>query len=190
MSNPMQRQLSQKKQVKSALERIDQIEEDIPQIVLGVNDALLELRGELRNRISPLAQITEALTEILGSDIVDAKIKEIDQRKTMARVETAKKNLEDGLAKGTVVKADAISDKSLIVGRETDKDGQVIFPGRAQLTFDKVAPEFQDKLLGQGVGFQVDTQTGGKFEVVEVYDVVTPPPAQPSSAPATETVEA
>lgn len=169
MSNSMQRQLSQKKQVKSALERIDQLEQDIPQIVMGVNEAIM---GQ-RQATGELAQVVEALTEIIGSGNVDSKIKEIQERKTLARVEQAKKNLEDGLEKGTVVKADAISDKSLVVGRETDKDGNVVFPGRAQVTFDQIAPEFQDKLLGQGAGFAVETKAGGKFEVVEVYDVIT-----------------
>jgi hypothetical protein len=181
MSNPVQRQLSQKKQVKSALERIDQLEQDIPQIVMGVNQAIVSQRTGL----GELAAVVEAVTEILGASTVDAKIKEINERKVNAKLDAAKKALEEGLANGEIVKADAVSDKSLIVGKEYDKDGNVLAPGRAQITFDGIMPEFQDKLLGQGAGFQVETKNGGKFEVVEVYDVVAKPvTAEPAPADA------
>jgi hypothetical protein len=164
-------QVSQKKAVKSALERIDQLEQDLPKIVMGVNEAVM---GQRRG-LGELASVVEALTEILGAGTVDAKIKEINERKVQAQLDKAKAALDEGLAKGDLVKADAVSDKSLIVGREYDKDGNVLPPGRAQITFDGIMPEFQDKLLGQGPGFTVETKNGGKFEVVEVYDVLATP---------------
>jgi hypothetical protein len=167
MSNVMQRQ-SHRKQVKSALERIDVLEETLPQVVAGVNQAL----NQQGQRMEQLASILEAVVELLGTSTVDAKIKEISDKKTLQNLERAKKALEDALAKGEVVKTDKISEKSLVVGREVDKDGNPVFPGRVQLAYHSIKTEFQEKLKGNGVGFVVETANGSKFEVLEVYDVV------------------
>ncbi len=184
MSNNLQRNLSQRKQVRSALERIDGLEQELPRIVLAINEAL-EGAGQ---RVGQLANIVEAVVELFGADTVDAKIKEIADRKITANLERAKQALADGLEKGDLLKADAIGEKALVVGRELDKDGNVVFPGRVQLTFAGIKPEFQEKLKGQGVGTIIETPAGGKFEVLEVYDVVekAPPAAEaaPTEAPA------
>lgn len=171
MSTPNPKRLSQGKQVKSALERIDSLEQELPRIVMAVNEALV---GQ-NEKSGQLANIVEAVVELFGAATVDAKIKEISDRKTMANLEAAKAKLTEAIQKGDVVKADAISDKSLVVGKEYDKDGNVLFPGRAQLQFGAIKQEFQDKLLGNGVGFTLETGNGGKFEVTEVYDVVEKP---------------
>lgn len=163
----MERQLSQRKQVKSALERIQFIEEELPRIVMGVNEALTGANQQQQR----LAAIIEAMAELVGNDAVDAKIKEISERKALQRLEDAKKALDAGLVSGDIVKADVVGEKSLLVGRETDTEGKDVFPGRVQLTFAGIKPEFQEKLKGQGVGTQIDTGTG-KFEVLEVYDVI------------------
>jgi hypothetical protein len=168
MSNGMERSVSQRKQVKSALERIDALEQEFPRVVMAVNEAF---SGQSQ-RVARLASVVEAVVELFGAEVVDAKIKEVSDRKTMDSLERAKAALEEGLAKGDLLKADAIGDASLIVGREFDKEGQAIFPGRVQLQFAGIKPEFQEQLRGQGVGFQVETPGEGKFEVVEIYEVV------------------
>jgi hypothetical protein len=181
MSNGMQRNLSQRKQVKSALERIEALEQTTNQIVMGVNEALNSQGG----RLEGVANIVEAVVELFGAEVVDAKIKEIADRKTLQNMENAKKALEAGVADGRLVKADAISEKSLVVGRETKADGEVIFPGRVQLTFNGIRPEFQEKLKGQAPGFTVETPAGGKFEVLEVYDIIEKAPEAPAAEAAT-----
>lgn len=168
MSTPNPKRLSQGNQVKSALERIDTLEQELPRIVMAVNEALV---GQ-NEKTGQLANIVEAVVELFGAETVDAKIKEISDRKTMAKLEDAKVKLTEAIQKGEVVKADVITDKSLVVGREFDGEGNVVFPGRAQLQFAGIKPEFQEKLLGAGVGTTLETGEGRKFEVTEVYDVI------------------
>jgi hypothetical protein len=178
MSNGLQK-VSQRKQVRSALERIEGLEQEMPRIVMAVNEALTG-QGQ---QVQQLASIVEAVVELFGSDTVDAKIKELADAKVTKNLANAKAALEKGLASGEVVLADAINDNSLVVGREFKADGEVVFPGRVQLQFRAIKPEFQEKLRGQGVGFTVETAGGGKFEVLEVYTVVEAAPA-PTETPA------
>jgi hypothetical protein len=168
---------SSKKQVRSALERIDAIEAELPKLIAGINEALMNED----NRRRQLAGIIEAIVEILGAETVDGKVKEISDRQTMARLEQAKAALVAGLEEGKVVKVVDISEQSLIVGRELDSKGEVIFPGQLQLTYTGVKPEYQEKLLGQAAGFVLQTDSG-TFEVLEVYDIVEPAPAPASEA--------
>lgn len=178
------RQISQRKQVRSALERIDTLEQDVPRIFQAVNEALTQSN----QRMSQLGKVLEAVVELFGSETVDAKIKEIDTRNVQAQADGARAALEAGVADGTLVSALDINDKSLIVGREIDADGNVVFPGRVQLMFSGIRPEFQEKLLLQGPGFVVETQNGGKFEVLEVYNVVEKAPVveEPAATAAVE----
>lgn len=181
MSNNIVKQISQRKQVKSAIERIDALEQELPRLVMGVNEAL----SNHAQRTAELASIVEAVVELFGSEVVDAKIKEISDRKVLANLDAAEKNLEKAKGAGEAVKADAIDSKSLIVGREFDKDGNVVFPGKAQLTYEAIKPEFQKKLLGQSAGFQVETPNGGKFEVLEVYKIIEKPAEKLADGPTT-----
>jgi hypothetical protein len=178
MSN-MQRQVSQRKQVKSALERIDTLEQDMQRLFGAVNNSSMMMS----QRMTELGAILEAVVEILDTKLVDQKIKEIADRKTLENLDRAKAAVAAGLASGELVKAMVIDEKSLIIGREIQTDGEIVFPGQVQLKFSQVKPEFQEKLKGQGVGFQIDTGSG-KFEVLEVLEVVEPvePPA-PVAAP-------
>jgi hypothetical protein len=176
MSNGLQR-VSQRKQVRSALERIDALEQELPRLGMAVDQAL-QVNGR---RLGELASVLEAVVELLGASTVDAKIKEVADSKTMANMERAKQALEDALAKGELVKSETVTEKSLVVGREIDKNGSPIFPGRVQLTYGGIRPEFQEKLKGQAAGFSVETPRGNKFEVLEVYEVVEKQPEQPAS---------
>lgn len=169
-TNPDEK-LTQRKQIKSALERIDDVEQELPRIVAAVNEVLA---GQ-NQRTAELAAILEAAVELLGAETVDAKVKEISERKVTQDLEKAQAALVAGLADGQLVKAEVIGEQTLVVGREFKEDGELVFPGRIQLTFAGIRAEFQAKLKGQGVGFTVETVDGGWFEVLEVYDVVEKP---------------
>ena len=188
MSNNPQKALSQKKQVKSALERIGELEGVLPQIIAGFNQALMQLE----QRLGEFGEAIDALVELAGGkDLVDSVIQS-------HRVARATANLNAALARGDLVKVEAVSEKSVIVGREFDKDGNLVPPGRVQLSFRGFKPEFREKLLGKGVGFVFDigaelaettgTPAGetvtGKFEVSEVYDRVEKAPENPGQVPA------
>lgn len=180
-----QPKLSQRKQIKSVVERVDTLEGDVQRIYEAVNQTITNSD----ERIRQLASLSEAYMELLGTEAVDAKLKEINERRQLESVERAKAVVVDGLTKGTLVKALVIGKDSIIAGREIDKDGQVVFPGFVQLKFAAVKPEFQEKLTGQGAGTMIETPTG-KFEVLEVFDPVEAKAeaATPAEVPAADTV--
>jgi hypothetical protein len=122
----------------------------------------------MNQRTNELGAITEAVVELFGAEVVDAKIKEIADRKTLENLDRAKAAVAAGVEKGELVKANAIGDKSLVIGREIETKGEIVFPGQVQLQMSAIKPEFQEKLKGQGAGFQIETPNGGKFEVLEV----------------------
>lgn len=167
MSNGLQK-VSQRKQVRSALERIDLLEVEQARVINDVNQAF----NNQSQQFGRLANIVQAMVEILGGDVVDSKIKEMADAKALANLNAAQAALEHGLKTGEVVKADTIGEKTLVVGREFDNKGEVVFPGRAQLRFGGIRPDFQEKLKGQAAGFKMETDNGGSFEVLEIYDIV------------------
>lgn len=167
MGIPMQQKTSQRKQVRSVIEKVDGFEVDLQRLFEAVNQSSMTTN----RRINELALIEEAVVELLGPENVDSKMKEISERKMLQSLESAKEALAVGLAKGDLIQVAAITGASLVVGREFDDKGEAVFPGRVQLQMSGIKPEFQEKLLGQAPGTMIDTN-GGKFEVLEVYDVV------------------
>lgn len=175
--------VSQGKKIKSALERLDILEGDVQRLFSAVNESSMVAR----QGTAELASLLEAVVELLGAETVDAKVKEIAERKQLENLARAEAALAAGLEKGELVKADKVSEVSVIVGKEIDEKGEVIFPGKVQLQTSAIKPEFKEKLLGQGVGTVIDAPRG-KFEVMAIYDVVakpeTPAEAAPAEAPA------
>jgi hypothetical protein len=127
---------------------------------------------QLDQRISAMEEIMSATTLVVGQEQVSDMVKSRRVEKADARSAAEKAALDVALGEGKVVKTETIGEKSIVVGREKDKDGNDLPPGRVQLLFGQFLPEFQPQLLGKGVGTTVDTPIGGKFEVTEVYDIV------------------
>lgn len=176
--------VSQKKQVKNILERTEALENDLAGIAQAVQAAL----EEANNRTARLAKVIEAVVELLGAPTVDATMKEIEANKLQAASDAAKAELEKGVSEGRLTRAVGAGELSLIVGREFDAEGNTNGPGRVQVTFSSIKPEYQEVLRGQGSGFSFPTEAGGKFEVLEVYDVVPDAPVAPE--PVAETTSA
>lgn len=182
MANPA-RQLSLRQRTKTALERIDSLEMNLGSIIQATNQVL----NQVNTRLSSIEETLAALVVEIGADQVQARVDTMRAEAAEARMKSAKDALDKAEAAGDVVKVEAITEKSLIVGIEKDKDDKVIPPGRVQLTYGGVKPEFQAQLLGKGAGTVIKTTPGGTFEVTEVYDIVEKKPEPEAS---TEEAEA
>lgn len=162
---------SKKKQVRSALERIEALEATINNFALAV-DGIMK---QYRQRIGALEEALDAVVGLVGKEAVEKAIEAARITAATEEAETAQKALEVEIAEGRATKTDKVGENSLIVGNETKADGTVIPPGRMQMRFDALQPKFRQQLLGQGVGFQVNpTPGGGIFTVEEIYDLKTP----------------
>lgn len=183
MATNFNKQVSQRKQVKSITEKVEELQGAfmaIQDFVPSINEAF----SRSDRQLGELALIVEAVVELFGPATVDAKIKEVADRKALAGLEQAQANLKAGLERGDLVVVDKVGEKSLVVGREIDSNGVVSFPGRAQLVFSQIKPDFSAKLLGQQVGFVMET-SNGKFEVQEIYDIVDRAPSNDPTTPTT-----
>lgn len=185
----MDRQLSQRQKIRSALERIgdievefeengriDRVEKDTARLYMGFD----KMAKESMEKIQGLASLVEAAVELLGgADIIDEKMKEIRERKALAAVANAKAAIEKGLKEGEIVgNTGAITEKSIIVGHELNAEGKTEFPGFVSLATQQLKPEFKNQLIGKTAPVTIDTANGAKLAVTAVYETVAKPAEQ------------
>jgi hypothetical protein len=160
-------------QHKTIVERVTELEKAFPQLIDALNDSM-------KRRTDPIVKSLNALVEMMGRDVVLAKMGELQEKQQTEEMEAKKSQLESAVAQGRLVKKDAIGQEALLVARESDATGKMIHPGRFHVNFAEIAPQFQEKLLGKPVGATVEIPGGsGVFEVLEIYEMA---PAQVPAA--------
>lgn len=165
MSNIVKQGLRQ--QQKGLSERVSGLEQQLAQILFAVNQRLQQ--GD--QRVMMLEEQVEALKELNGTEDVERIVAEHRLMKARAAAEKEKASLDEAIADGYVFAVDTVGDKSVIVVRYTDKDGNVVEPGRQQLVIPGVQPKFRDQLIGKSAGLKMDMEDGGSCELLEIYNV-------------------
>jgi len=155
---------------RNALERITQIESDLTAMVGAVQQALQTIEA----RIGAQSEILDAVIQEIGSDQINSRIEATRAARAVEQADTAKEGLKKALDAGELAPAAIIGEKSVITGVEHDSKGELVPPGYVQLGYNTVKPEFQEKMLGQPVGFKFETAEG-TFEITGIYDVVEKP---------------
>ncbi len=182
-----------KKVAKGALERIADLENTIPAIVSAVNESLTNAD----RKTTDLAEVLEAVMQHIGVDVVRKVMDERRELRQRQRTEQAKAWLVAERTAGRLLPLEVVEEGALIIGVETDKDGNQLGTGHAQLTTEHVRPEVLVQLMGKGPGTRVETPAdgdfaGGYFEVLEIYrrvqapQAVELPPATPAPVPTAE----
>lgn len=127
--------------------------------------------AETNRRDGQVARIMEAIVEAVGPE----QVQEIVTRRGEETAQKIQENdlamLKAGLDDGYLSVVSVIGDMSLIVGNEVDGDGKPVGTGRQQVAFRGVDPQFQEQMIGKGVGTKLETPSKGTFEVVEIYDI-------------------
>lgn len=149
-------------------QKVEATEAEFPRLVSNINGAFTQINQNLDG----LTEIVNAVVAILGEDAVSKALATHREQKELAKVEATKAAISQLRENGQLVEALVVSEKSMIVGVEKSKDGEVMAPGYVQLQFPQFKPEFQAKLLGQSVGFVLETAEGRSFTVNEIYDFV------------------
>lgn len=171
--------MSLRQRTRDSASRIETIEQDLIKLVDGVNKVLSQFQTQLEAQ----REVAAAITEHIGTEVIRAVMEKRKMERDATAAETAKASVEELKAKGVLVPTEKIEAGSFIVGRELDAEGKVIHPGRVQVSFKDLKDPFKPQLLDQAVGFSVTTESGGKFEVQEVYNIVSvvPAPAEPAT---------
>lgn len=183
-SNQAQRQDSLRAKAKTAMERLDTIEnqvkdvqQSLPRVLVAVNNAL----SQLGQQLSEMREFVDGIIGVVGTSEVSQAIAENRATRMKEQAEQTKLDIVKAIEDKRLVVADKVSDKSLVVGSEVDKSGVEIPPGYAAVRFATLSEqEYKDKLLNQAVGAVIDTKQGGKFTVNAIYDFVPVEPAQPA----------
>jgi hypothetical protein len=188
-----------------ALARVEAIEQGLQQIVIGCQQSF----SLIEQRMQTLEELVTAISKAVGTEQIRDIVTENRRLQQEAAVETAKAAVSKAVKAGQLLPAvlpteqemaaaraedslspasspddqptdEALTSKYLIVGRELDKDGNVIPPGRLQLPFSRLLPEIKVKLAGQGPGITIDTPNDRKFVLDEVY-IENPNPVTPEN---------
>lgn len=186
-----------------ALAKLQQLEKRVDSVVEGLK-VLDEFRSDIlramrhtfvvvEQRMANIEDILEAVVYLMGRETVEKKVQELHVEKLEARSAADKVALEAALAEGRVVPAETISETSIIVGTEVDKDGNALHPLRVQQLWQAVQnPEMKTALLGKKAGDVIETSIGTKFTINEVYNItmqakVDAADAKPVEVPVAET---
>lgn len=153
---------------RSALQRIESLENDVAQIAA----AFQQVFGQIEATINQTNRVLDALIEEVGAEKIQERMKATALKAATEQAEKAKASLAQAVEANQIRPAEVVTEQSIIVGRESDAEGNIIPPGYVQLAYFSVKPEFQERLLGQTVGHIVDTANGGAFEVTEIYEAV------------------
>lgn len=174
---------------RNALERITALENDLQRLVGAIQSAFNQNEAKVRD----LAEILDVIVADYGQDVIQKAMSDARTKRAQEDATRAKEALDLALVEGNleVVEkiekpegSDPVSTGDIIItGVEKDKDGNVLSPGYVQLALNSVKPQFVEKMVGQGVGFVFEVETGGTFEVTGVYKTVVKEPT-PEEAPA------
>lgn len=175
---------------KTAIERLEDLEQQVMQITIGANNAL----GQISGRVNDLTEGAEALLDVLSvvdpelRGKIEAVLKVREDQRQQAQIEQQKAGINALVDSGRIKAVTTITDDSIVIGREFDKDGVLVAPGRIQVSIKTIPEELQILLKGKGVADVIDLAAGGgKFEILEIYEAILP---QELPAPAASTDDA
>jgi hypothetical protein len=163
------------------MERLKALEDFRGEILRAVRKTF----NEVEQRMRGMEEVNEALVNLAGREAVEEEVKRLYIEHAEAKSAMEGKALEAGLAAGKLAVSEIVGDMSVVVGSEVDKDGNQLYPSRAQLLFATLRPEYQEKLRGGKVGDVVVTPFQSKFTILAIYDILPQaPPAAGQQVPA------
>lgn len=157
---------SLRQRTKNALERIDGLEQQMVKLIEGLNTAF----DQINRKLGTLEDSLEAVVTILGVETVAQSITEIRLKRAEDAATQEKEKIKALVEAGIYATAETVSDKSIVVGRESDAEGKISPPGFVKADFRDIKPELKEKFLGQTVGFKLETSPGQTFELLEIYE--------------------
>ena len=148
--------------------RVTSMEKTIMAIAQSVNQAL----SELNDTLAHVQAVLDATTSEVGKDVIQARLDATALAQRRADVEHVKTKLTELEVNGKIAQTDVVEDGVTVVGREVDKDGNVLPPEYVQFSMDPNAEWYANVkgLLGKGVGARTEIPSDGTFiEVTALY---------------------
>lgn len=183
MSNGIQPSLH--KQSRDALSRISSLEEDLGKLK-KLAESNFKMYAELFNKLGEtllqtddkLAASEQLFETLVGKEAVSKIVAERQAARKQQQVEMLQKRVEDekkfieiGLQVGYLTKVSVVTPKTIIVGQQLNKEGQVVGLERQQFLLTQMNEQVQGLFVNQTEGSIVSLPQGEVFKVTETYDI-------------------
>ncbi len=166
----------------SILERLKKLERFRDDVLRAMNQTF----NIVDQRETQTEEVLRALIELFGREQVETKVRQLKIESLEAKALKEKVALDAAGEAGKIVATTAVTEQSVIVGSEVNKDGEQLYPTRVQLFFPQLPLDYQKCYLGAKIGDVVVTPTESKFTVKELYEVVMQPEGVSTQGPATD----
>ena len=169
-------------QEKTLVDRVKELEAFKEGLGNALGNTLQEFQRNMMDqitaRLNPIVSTLNATTAIVGDELV--RTKQTEQMNDMlAKNLQAKEDQVKNLVEKSILQVgQAVAPNSVVVGRESDAEGKVHLPGKFISDFNSLPPFVQQRVLGLAVGGSFEYPTGGKLEILEIYEPVPTPAAQ------------
>lgn len=170
---------NQQQDKRTASQRIDDMERGLMALYQTADNMARDL-GTIKEAIKLLGNKLDSVVKASrqGETLTDEVIARIMVENNMEELKEKVTNLVN---QGVLKAAEEVGPNSFVVGREIGDDGAVANP-RMQFVVSALQPEVRDKFPGSKAGQILELQEGKwKFEVQEVYSIVTPELAGPAT---------
>lgn len=148
---------------------------------LGMKQNILQAQTRksyeiLDSRVQQLNTVVDAIAEILGVDVVSAKVQELFIRRAEEGVARNDALIEQGLAEGRLAAAETVTENCDLVLQEKNAEGTVLHPSKVHTGFGDLTDAFKALVLGKKVGDVVESPVtpGNTLAVLGIYTVVEP----------------
>jgi hypothetical protein len=179
-------QQPQAPKARTASQRLDDLEKGLMGIYQGA-DGIARDTTTLKEAVKLLGNKLDAIVKVINAagTLDDDSIAKVMVQNNVDELKGRVDNLVT--AGNLVLTAEPIDEKTFVVGREVNDQGEIVNP-RLQFVVNGLQKELQPKLVGRTAGDLVEFQEGKlKFEILETYTIVTNPGATAAAESTTET---
>lgn len=159
--------MSLRQRTKDTATKVEDFQKDLVTIVNAVN----EVFGKFQAQMEAQKELLNTLVALAGPEVVQTKLVARKVERDQKAVVEAVAAVDLLKSKNVLLVAPLVTEDSFIIAKEWDKDGNLKTPGRVQVAFNDLLPDFKGKLSSAVVGDSVETPDGGKFEIVEIYSI-------------------
>lgn len=122
-----------------------------------------EMRNQLFSQIeTPNEEIINIIQHQIDKNILDENI-------ALQAAQVA--GVEKYLSEGKLSPIEKVTETSLIICHRLEPDGSYSNPGRIQMEFSAIYPEYKERLLNKGIGELVEDVDGSRMKIVEIYAI-------------------
>lgn len=143
------------------------------QNVQAIAEYINRMHSEVRSSIAVLDDCFGALVDVLGDgtrEKVSDRLTEIRIAQLEEQAEADKERLAEMVENGILEAVEKVSEDSLIIGHETNPEGETLPPAWISSAFANLIPEVQEAIVGNGVGTEATLPNGNVFVVDEIYN--------------------